>query len=343
MDFSLFYFTYDGAGGCQRALHSLLIEGARFADRHGFTAVWTPEQHFHPFGGIYPNPALAGAAVAAITDRIEIRAGSVVGPLHDPIGNAEEWAMVDNLSDGRVALSFGPGWGGTDFVLAPEDYSQRREVLLRTIDTVRRLWRQEEIELADGTAEPASKSIYPAPIRPEVPFWLTSAGSLETFRAAGQIGAGLLTHLLCHNLDELAKKITIYREAYAGTEAPQVAVMLPAFLGQDREVVRRTARVPFLRTQAGQLLHAPGDVLPGVDPDDVAPEDLEFVVEQAFDSYIESGGLFGQVEVAARLLDRLAEIGVDEVACMIDLDVEASAVLASLGHLAALKDAWRRS
>ncbi|TCO59354.1 MupA/Atu3671 family FMN-dependent luciferase-like monooxygenase [Actinocrispum wychmicini] len=343
MDFSLFYFAYHGAGGTRRMPYNLLLEGARFADRHGFTAVWTPERHFHPFGGIYPNPALTGAALAAITDRVEIRSGSVVGPLPDPIRIAEEWAVVDNLSDGRVALSFAPGWPSTDFVLAPEDYSQRREVLMRTIDTVRRLWCQEAFELADATAEPATIRIYPAPVQPEVPVWLTSAGSPDTFRAAGQLGAGLLTHLLCQNLEELAKKITVYREAYTGTEAPRVAVMLPTFLGQDRGVVRETVGVPFLRTQAGLLLRAPADVLPGVDPDDLDPDDLEFVVEQAFDRYFETGGLFGQVEVAARLLDRLAEIDVDEVACMIDLDVEASAVLASLGYLATLKDVWQTS
>ncbi|MFB6435610.1 MupA/Atu3671 family FMN-dependent luciferase-like monooxygenase [Streptomyces sp. NPDC056411] len=343
MDFSLLYFAHDGAGGSRQMPGDLLLEGARLADRHGFTAVWTPEQHLHPFGGIYPNPALTGAAVAAITDRVEIRAGNVVGPLHAPIRFAEDWAVVDNLSKGRVALSFGPGWPSPDFVLPPEDYSQRREVLLRTIDTVRQLWRQEAFELADGTAEPATKRIYPAPVRPEVPVWLTSAGSTETFQAAGQLGAGLLTHLLCQNLDELAKKITIYREAYTGTAAPRVALMLPTFLGHDREMVRETVRVPFLRTKAGLLLQAPSDLLPGVDPDDLDPEDLEFVVDQAFDRYFENGGLFGQVEVAARLLDRVAEIGVDEVVCMIDLDVEASAVRASLGHLATLKDVWQTS
>ncbi|MFC9856108.1 MULTISPECIES: MupA/Atu3671 family FMN-dependent luciferase-like monooxygenase [unclassified Streptomyces] len=343
MDFSLFCFAYDGADGTRQMPYNLLLEGARFADRHGFAAVWTPERHLHPFGGIHPNPALTGAAVAAVTDRVEIRAGSVVGPLRDPIRIAEEWAVVDNLSEGRTALSFGPGWPGPDFVLPPEDYSQRREALLRTIDAVRRLWRQETFELADGTAQPAAKRIHPAPVRPEVPVWLMSAGSTETCRTAGRLGAGLLTHLLCQNLEELAEKISIYRESYTGTEAPRVALMLPTFLGQDREMVRETVRVPFLRTKAGLLLQAPGDLLPGMDPDNLDPEDLDFVVEQAFDRYFETGGLFGHVEDAARMLDRVAEIGVDEVACMIDLDVEAGSVLAGLDRLATLKDTWQTS
>ena len=98
IDFSLFYFSGSGdqAAGDR---YRLLLDGARFADRHGFSAVWTPERHFHAFGGLYPNPAVVtGAAVAAVTERVAVRAGSVVLPLHDPVRVAEEWALVDNLS-----------------------------------------------------------------------------------------------------------------------------------------------------------------------------------------------------------------------------------------------------
>src|SRR5256712_12247213 len=74
MHFSLFYFA--SGGNEQRAdQYRLLLDGARFADRHGFAAVWTPERHFHSFGGLYPNPSVSAAAIAAITERIQIRAG----------------------------------------------------------------------------------------------------------------------------------------------------------------------------------------------------------------------------------------------------------------------------
>src|SRR5262249_23660124 len=105
MDFSLFYFASAGGGeSCDK--YKLLIEGAKFADTHGFAAVWTPERHFHAFGGLYPNPSVTSAAIATVTENVQIRAGSVVLPLHDPLRVAEEWAVVDNLSHGRVAVSF---------------------------------------------------------------------------------------------------------------------------------------------------------------------------------------------------------------------------------------------
>src|SRR6185295_17743730 len=103
-----------------------LMEGAKFADRNGFAAVWTPERHFHAFGGLYPNPSVTSAAIAAITQRVKIRAGSVVLPLHHPLRVAEEWAVVDNLSNGRVGLAFASGWHSIDFVLAPQNYADRK-------------------------------------------------------------------------------------------------------------------------------------------------------------------------------------------------------------------------
>src|SRR5207247_1708861 len=122
MDFSLFYFA-NADGGESSEKYKLLIEGAKFADTHGFAAVWTPERHFHEFGGLYPNPSVTSAALATVTERIQIRAGSVVAPLHTPIRIAEEWSVVDNLSNGRVAIPFASGWMPDAFVIEPDNYA----------------------------------------------------------------------------------------------------------------------------------------------------------------------------------------------------------------------------
>src|SRR5260370_2741361 len=132
MDFSLFYFASADGGECDDK-YRLLVEGAKFADTHGFSAVWTAERHYHEFGGLYPNPAVTSAALATVTERIQIRAGSVVLPLHDPLLVAEEWAVVDNLSHGRVAISFASGWHANDFLIAPETYGHGKVLMLRGI------------------------------------------------------------------------------------------------------------------------------------------------------------------------------------------------------------------
>ncbi|GAA1964814.1 MupA/Atu3671 family FMN-dependent luciferase-like monooxygenase [Amycolatopsis minnesotensis] len=346
MDFSLFYFANGDASDQQR--YRLLLDGARFADEHGFAAVWTPERHFHEFGGLYPNPAVTSAAVAAVTSRIGIRAGSVVGPLHHPVRIAEEWSVVDNLSAGRVGLSFASGWHAVDFVLRPENYADRRDIVRDTIKTVKSLWRGETVEFPDGTGERAGVRVFPSPVRADLPVWLTSAGSPETFRAAGELGVGVLTHLLGQDLDDLAKKIAEYRRAYAEHHVADggtghVALMLHTFLGDDRAKVRDIVHDPFcdyLRSSIGLIARASGDILPDVKPEDLDPEDVEFLVEHSFDRYFDTGGLFGTVDDGMRVLDRLSAVGIDDIACLIDFVADTDAVLGGLDHLATLRDRW---
>ena len=181
-----------------------------FADAHGFAAVWTPERHFHAFGGLYPNPSVTSAAIAAVTQRVAIRAGSVVLPLHHPVRVAEEWAVVDNLSNGRVGLSFASGWQPNDFVLQPGSFANAKHgMMVATSRRVRRLWRGESASSFPGPTGQAtcSSRTLPRPVQPELPVWVTAAGNPETFGWRARPGASVLTHLLGQTLEELAEKI----------------------------------------------------------------------------------------------------------------------------------------
>src|SRR5439155_21633152 len=105
--------------------YRLVLETARFADRHGFSSIWVPERHYTRFGGLYPNPAVLHAALARETQQIRLMAGSMVLPLHHPLRAAEDWALVDNLSHGRVGISIASGWNPDDFAMHPERYDDR--------------------------------------------------------------------------------------------------------------------------------------------------------------------------------------------------------------------------
>jgi natural product biosynthesis luciferase-like monooxygenase protein len=343
VDLSLFFFADSGAAGHDG--YHLLLESARFADGNGFAAVWTPERHFHTFGGLYPNPAVTGAAVAAVTERVGIRAGSVVAPLHHPLRVAEEWSVVDNLSRGRAGVSFASGWHGADFVLRPETYADRKNVMMEVVETVRRLWRGEEVEFPDGAGEKRAVRIFPAPVQAELPVWITSAGSPDTFRAAGRLGAGLLTHMLGQDHDRLAQNIAAYRaelaRAHGGGARGHVALMLHTLIGTDRDAVRDTVRAPFsdyLRSAVDLVVKASSGLLPpGLDPDRLPQRDKEFLITHAFDRYFTTSGLFGTVAEGAEMVGRLEAAGVDEIACLIDFGVPRGEVLGSLPRLAELR------
>jgi len=345
MDFGLFYFADDSRSGPDR--YRLLLEGAQFADRHGFASVWTPERHFHSFGGQYPNPVVTSAALAMVTQHVDIRAGSVVAPLHHPVRLAEDWSIVDNLSGGRVGISFAAGWHAVDFALAPAAHARRQAVMLESIDTVRRLWRQEEVELTGVDGQPVRVRTFPAPVQPELPVWLTSSGRPETFRQAGELGVGVLTHLLGQDLDALGDKIREYRELSARHHRRfgHVVLMLHTFLGPDRAAVRAAVEQPmrdYLRSSLGLWARAAGDLTQGLDPERMSPRELDFLLGRAFDRYFDSGGLLGTVDDGLAVLRTLDATGIDEVACLIDFVPDTDAVLASLPYLAELRTAWAK-
>jgi len=347
LDFSLFFFAGDAARQESVDRYRLVLEGARFADERGFAAVWTPERHFHAFGGLFPNPSVLGGALAMLTRRVALRAGSVVLPLHDPIRVAEEWSVVDNLSGGRVGLSFASGWHQHDFVLAPEDFAERRRVLFTRLQEVRELWRGGALSRLDGKGEPHLVRTLPRPVQAELPAWVTSGGDPETLRLAGESGAGLLTHLLGQTVEELAGKITIYRAArraagHAGEG--HVVVMLHTFIGESVDEVCARVRGPFreyLRSAVdliaavararGLDLKAPG----------FSAEDFEVVLDHAFERYFGSAALMGTPTSCLPLLRQLRTIGVDEVACLIDFGVDDEHALAALRPLDALRERHR--
>ncbi|HEX8336701.1 MAG TPA: MupA/Atu3671 family FMN-dependent luciferase-like monooxygenase, partial [Pyrinomonadaceae bacterium] len=348
MEFSLFYFASDGNKADKADKYRLLIEGAKFADRNGFAAVWTPERHFHAFGDLYPNPAVTGAAIATITERVQIRAGSVVLPLHHPVRVAEEWAMVDNLSHGRVGLSFASGWHAADFVFAPANYAERRRLMAEQVETVRRLWRGEALPFPGGTGQDVEVRILPQPLQKELPFWLTSGGTPDTFRLAGTMGANLLTHLLGQTVEELSEKIAIYRRAWreAGHEGEgAVSLMLHTFVGEDLDEVRESVREPFTNYLASSLdlMKNLGQTLGmRVEAGGFSDDDMQVIMEHAFERYFGTSGLMGTPEMCLSMVERLKEAGVDEVACLIDFGVEYGAVLEGLRLLNQVKELSNR-
>jgi len=355
---SLMYFASDEGENKASDKYKLLLEGARFADENGFSAVWTPERHFHAFGGLYPNPSVAAAALATITKNIHLRAASVVMPLHHPIRVAEEWALVDNLSGGRVGISFASGWQPNDFVIyKPERFKDRKQAMLDDLDTVRKLWRGEALKVTSPIGKEIEVRTLPRPIQKELPFWLTAAGNPETFRAAGEIGANLLTHLLGQTIEEVGEKIRVYREARkaAGHEGPgEVTVMLHTFVGPDADEVRRVVREPmkaYLKSSV-DLIKAAAWTFPtfkekadktGKTPaqifeeQEMSPEELDAVLEHAFNRYYETSGLFGTPASCLKIIDRLKGIGVDDIGCLLDYGVPSAKVLEHLKYLNELK------
>ena len=209
IDFSLFYFAATTTAGADDK-YELLLEGAKFADSHGFAAVWTPERHFHAFGGLYPNPSVTGAARrGGHEERRRSAPAACVAPLHHPARIAEEWAVVDNLSNGRVGLSFASGWQPERLRAAPgdtppttssvmfDDIEQRAPPVARRGGGVSDGPIGEPVAVQHAAAPGAAGAAGLGHHRPATP---------TPSRRAGRIGANVLTHLLGQSIEELAEQ-----------------------------------------------------------------------------------------------------------------------------------------
>lgn len=328
-----------------------LLEIAKWADRNGIEAIWLPERHFHDFGGPFPNPSVVAAAIAVCTERVGIRAGSVVLPLHSPMRVAEEWAVVDRLSGGRVGLGVAAGWQPRDFVLNPSAYGRSNEELADRIDDVRRLWRGDPFSAPGPDGELVELTTMPRPVTAELPVWITSAGSPATYERAGRLGYNLFTHLLGQSVDQLAEKLRLYRQArrdagHAG--AGHVTVMLHTYIGDDSDEAKGTARGPlknYLGT-AASLIKDMASAFPtlrgaGADADEafrsLTDDEVSQLLDMATERYLTRSGLVGSVDDVLPVAEAVAAAGVDEFACLVDFGVDVERVAAGLDHLLELR------
>jgi natural product biosynthesis luciferase-like monooxygenase protein len=351
MDFGIMFFSTAGdpSGGDK---YGLLLDCARLADELGFCCIWTPERHFHEFGGIFPNPSVVSAALAMVTRNLQIRAGSLISPLHPVIRIAEEWSVVDNLSRGRVAISFGSGWNVDDFVFFPERYAGRHAWMYQQIETLKSLWRGEPIRCTNSFGKELEITIYPRPVQRELPIWVTSSGNVETFASAGAIGANVLTHLIGQDLATLAGKIERYRESLAAAGFDRghgkVSLMLHTFLGHDLEEVRAQVRHPFreyLRAAISleEKASIGGGVISGghkIQAHEISSRTREELLDATFERYFNTAALLGTPGKCEELVGKLIDIGVDEVACLVDFGVPSAAVLRSLALLGELRSSF---
>jgi natural product biosynthesis luciferase-like monooxygenase protein len=350
---SLFFFSADSAEQ-QGNKYQMLLESAKFADEHRFAAVWTPERHFQRFGGLYGSPSVTGAALAVITKHIFIRAGSVVLPLQNPLRVAEEWAMIDNLSNGRVAISAASGWHANDFVLSPDTYQNRYADMYEKITIVQKLWRGEKVSLANGAGVKIEVNILPAPVQPELPIWLTGQSD-DTFVNAGKLGFNVLTanFSLNHDLQTFVRKAKLYRDAIQTHHGRRghITLMAHTFVGDNPDEIRTIAR-PAMAEYIKVNIEMQKDHSIGTRDDrgvsrktswvkpelsDLSEQETKKMIEFQVGNNLRSPLSFiGTFDQCAQQAERLSENGVDEIACLIDFGIGFNDVMASLRRLSIL-------
>ena len=234
-----------------------LTDQAAMAERLGYASFWLPENHFNPQA--IPDPLMLLAGVAAGTRTIRLATTSYLLPLRNPLQAAEQVAVLDQLSAGRVILGVGRGFAPAmlkAFNVVPRE---KRRLFEETLEQMMLAWSGAPVRLDEAV----EITLAPLPVqKPHPPVWVAAFGP-KALAQAGRLGLPYLASPI-ETLQTLVGNYQRHRLAVAeaGRSPPaEVPAMRTLFLARSaaetarvREHVHRTARASGRLASEAQVL-----------------------------------------------------------------------------------------
>jgi probable F420-dependent oxidoreductase len=238
------------------------IQECERAEAMGFDSVWLGEHHNHPL--LYPTPLISLAAIASRTQRLRLGTGVLLLPLYHPLAVAEQGAMVDMISGGRLILGLGAGYAPEEFSAFGISIKERGNRLEEGASLLRRLWTEEHVSHEGRHYRVADVSLGPRPAQqPRPPIWF--AGWVEAaIRRAARLGDGWLGGPSAR-LEELATCVRIFQAARQAVarddDRPAIALMRYVFVADSLEQAYATIGDATLRIFETTYFHWPHPVV----------------------------------------------------------------------------------
>ena len=213
-----------------------LCAQAELAEQCGYHSFWLPESHFSGPTSV-PEPILLLAAVAARTSTIKLGTTSYLLPIRNALAAAEQVAVLDQLSGGRLILGLGRGYQKNmldAFDVKPE---QKRELLERNLGVMKAAW-------AGGVvgSEAIGAVMSPLPLQqPHPPIWMAAFGP-KALSQAGKMGVPYLASPM-ESLQQLEQNYQIYNTALEQHNQPrpsEIALMRTVFVSDDKALCEQT-------------------------------------------------------------------------------------------------------
>ncbi|HLI19528.1 MAG TPA: LLM class flavin-dependent oxidoreductase [Stellaceae bacterium] len=179
----------------------------------GFDSLWANEHHFDPYGGIIPSPPMMLAALSQRTKRVRLGTSIVVLPLHSPIEIAEQLAMVDLMSHGRLEFGIGRGFVEFDYdrLHVPRDNSNDR--MREQLEIILKAWRGEPFSHDGRFYNYKDMELWPKPAQQRLPVWVSCSRTPSSFAWAGERGFNVLT-VAYHSVQNLIANTKLYRDSW---------------------------------------------------------------------------------------------------------------------------------
>ncbi|HTY17133.1 MAG TPA: LLM class flavin-dependent oxidoreductase [Myxococcota bacterium] len=175
-------------GGAPAAdLYRAALEMAEWGEQHGCLGVQVSEHHASP-DGYLPAPLVLAAAIAGRTRRLPIQVAALLLPLHDPIELAEQMAVLDLTSAGRVSYVLALGYRPEEYAMFGRDLGARGRRMDACLTALRRAFSGEPFEF-----EGRPVRVLPRPATPGGPLLFLGGGSPAAVRRAARFGLGMIT------------------------------------------------------------------------------------------------------------------------------------------------------
>jgi alkanesulfonate monooxygenase SsuD/methylene tetrahydromethanopterin reductase-like flavin-dependent oxidoreductase (luciferase family) len=234
------------------------LRQAEIAEELGYHSIWLPESHFDQAGSC-PSPLLLLAAAAGRTSRVRLGTTSYLLPLRHPVHVAEEVAVLDQLSGGRVVFGVGRGFRPDLFTTFGVPASEKRDRFEAVLETILRAWRGEPIPSSeDGEAGEGATPIRVSPLpvqKPHPPIWVAAFGP-KALTQVGRLGLPYLASPV-ETLDRLVENYARHRDALPDDRPGpvEVPVIRTVFVSRDSSRIRavREALEQQARTLAERL------------------------------------------------------------------------------------------
>lgn len=206
MKFGIFILGSCPHGDHQRA-YGEFLEQIDYAEELGFDYVWLGEHHGSPYGMI-PSPPVFASSIAQRTSRLRIGVAVTILPFLHPVRIAEDWAMVDVLSGGRLDFGAGRGYQPREFKMVGAEPELSREVFVESLDIILGLWTHGRFSYQGKHFQIDDIELFPKPVQKPIPTML-AALSPSGFQLVAEKGLQILTTPFLMPLDELKEQVVI--------------------------------------------------------------------------------------------------------------------------------------
>ena len=188
MDFGLFTMFNTREGFTQSQTFKEWFDVVQVAEDAGLDTFWLGESHFRPQRAVLASPLVGAGAVAARTKRIRVGLAVQVLPLANPLRVAEEAALVDHISEGRLVFGVGRSSFIESYLGYNVDYEESRALFLESLEIIQRAWRETPFSYEGKYYQFHDVDVVPKPYQQPHPPIRVAVESRDTFALIGQLG-----------------------------------------------------------------------------------------------------------------------------------------------------------